>query len=74
MGSNVMDFMGAWDIVKGENPEIQYNHISIAIVDIDFTNAENLSDLWYNTYWSPGVGNGSGHGTWVASVASAENK
>jgi len=50
MGSNVMDFMGAWDIVKGENPEIQYNHISIAIVDIDFTNAENLSDLWYNTY------------------------
>jgi len=69
LGSNIMDFEGAWSFVTGDNPDV--TSIRIAFIDVDFTNADFLNDLWQNAYWGAYSGNGSGHGTWVASIASA---
>ncbi len=71
MGFNVMDFEEAWSTVKGENPEIEDFPIRIAFIDKDFSYVDFRSDLAANCYWSPATGNGTGHGTEVASVACA---
>jgi hypothetical protein len=72
MGSEVMNFEGAWDFIRGDaQPNIP---ITIAVIDTDFDNLFWVEDLKGNMNTnSPDFsgGSGSGHGIAVASVACA---
>ncbi len=73
MGQSVMNFEGAWDIVKGDHDP--YNIISIGIIDSDFDNIYDVTDLDGNINGNGPYfygGSGTGHGVAVASVACAE--
>lgn len=73
MNSGIMDFEGAWDIVKGDQDP--FYEITIGIIDSDFDNIYGLSDLDDNINGNgPNFygGDGTGHGVSVASIACAE--
>ncbi len=73
LGSNIMNFEGAWDIIKGDDDP--YNLITIAFIDSDFDNLYNISDLDANINGNGPYfygGSGSGHGVAISSIACAE--
>ncbi len=73
MDSRLLNFEGVWDHIKGD--KYGNDWIMIGFIDTDFTGCNvrndlknNLADTGPNIF----IGNGSGHGTEVVSVACAE--